>query len=206
MPMPLRCDLGLVCRNIALAGLTHAIILVFFNCNARFIDYGRGYVLLVRIMRDRGLDVYRSDKYAQNLFAQGFEADEKVHRFAVECIMPSTLRRGLAMLGKRSAQLGLFEADKKIDWDDTQQKDELLQSIVADADRLLDLAREKLSMCSQASAEGQRLREAAGLLSQILLQDIEREAEGAAVKEGVSADRVVSVQDPEMRHGRKSKA
>jgi len=110
------------------------------------------------------------------------------------------------MLGERSAQLGLFEADKKIDWDDTQQKDELLQSIVADADRLLELAREKLSMCSQASAEGQRLREAAGLLSQVMLQDIEREAEGAAITEGVSADRVISVQDPEMHYGHKSKA
>jgi hypothetical protein len=50
----------------------------------------------------------------------------------------------------------------------------------------------------------QRLHEAAGLLAQLLMQDIEREVEGAHLKQGVSPDRVVSVHDPEMRHGRKS--
>jgi len=44
------------------------------------------------------------------------------------------------------------------------------------------------------------------LLSQLLLQDVERRPEGASIKEGVSRDRVISVHDPEMRHGRKSKA
>jgi hypothetical protein len=35
-------------------------------------------------------------------------------------------------------------------------------------------------------------------------QDIERRADGIHLKQGVSPDRVVSVFDPEMRHGRKS--
>lgn len=68
-------DIGLASRNIVMTGLTRAVILSFFDCNARFMDYGGGYGLLVRLMRDRGLDFYRSDKYAPNLFAQGFEAD-----------------------------------------------------------------------------------------------------------------------------------
>jgi hypothetical protein len=38
----------------------------------------------------------------------------------------------------------------------------------------------------------------------LLMQDIERQADGSRLKQGVSPDRVVSVHDPEMRHGRKS--
>jgi hypothetical protein len=53
-------------------------------------------------------------------------------------------------------------------------------------------------------APHQRLREAAGLLAQLLLQDIERQSDGPAIKEGVSRDRVVSVPDPAMRHGREN--
>ncbi len=46
--------------------------------------------------------------------------------------------------------------------------------------------------------------EAAGLLSQVVLQDVEGAPDGPAVRQGVAPDRVVSHSDPEMRHGRKS--
>ena len=72
-----RNDIGMASRNIAMTGLTQAIILACFDCNARFIDYGGGYGLLVRLMRDRGLDFYRYDRYTPNLFAQGFEANNE---------------------------------------------------------------------------------------------------------------------------------
>ena len=38
----------------------------------------------------------------------------------------------------------------------------------------------------------------------LLLQDVERQEDGPALKDGVSRDRIPSVHDPEMRHGRKS--
>ena len=41
-------------------------------------------------------------------------------------------------------------------------------------------------------------------LGQLLLQDVERKDDKAVLKQGVSRDRIVSVHDPEMRHGRKS--
>ena len=50
----------------------------------------------------------------------------------------------------------------------------------------------------------QRIVEASELLGQLLLQDVERTEEGVCLKEGVSRDRMVSVHDPEMRHGHKS--
>lgn len=96
------------------------------------------------------------------------------------------------------------EAD--IDWADARARQTFLRDIVADADRLLEMARQTLLAYEAQSAEHQKVTEAAELLGQLLLQDIERTPEGASIKEGVSRDRVVSVHDPEMRHGRKSKA
>ena len=54
------------------------------------------------------------------------------------------------------------------------------------------------------SAERQRIVAAAELLGQLLLQDVERTEGGASLRDGVSRDRMMSVHDPEMRHGHKS--
>ncbi|MDO8673492.1 MAG: IS1182 family transposase [Dehalococcoidia bacterium] len=96
------------------------------------------------------------------------------------------------------------EAD--VDWENAKARQKFLQGIVADADRLLETARQTLTKYLLDSDEYKQLTEAAELLSQLLLQDIERQPAGASIKEGVAKDRVVSVHDPEMRHGRKSKA
>jgi len=68
-------DVGMVSRNIALAKITKAIIPVFFDRKAKFLDYGGGYGLYVRMMRDFGYEFYWIDKYCQNIFARGFEAE-----------------------------------------------------------------------------------------------------------------------------------
>lgn len=69
-------DIGMVSRNIANAKISKAIISVFFDPGARFVDYGGGYGMFVRIMRDYGFAFYRSDKYCRNLFAKGFDLEE----------------------------------------------------------------------------------------------------------------------------------
>ena len=79
-----------------------------------------------------------------------------------------------------------------------------LQGVVADADRLLDLGRQVLAGLPSTDPEHTRVRAVADLLTQLLAQDIERRPDGAVLRQGVSPDRVVSVHDPEMRHGRKS--
>jgi len=99
-----------------------------------------------------------------------------------------------------------IKGEASIDWDDAEQRKAFLGGIVADADRLLDKARQALADYAEGSDERQQLLEAAELLVQLLLQDIERNADGVVIKQGVSPDRVVSVHDPEMRHGRKSKS
>jgi len=94
------------------------------------------------------------------------------------------------------------EAD--IDWADARARQRFLSQIVADADHLLEVARQALGDLAPDAEERTRLSEAAALLEQPLLQDVTRTADGAAITQGVAADRVVSVEDPEMRHGRKS--
>jgi hypothetical protein len=97
-----------------------------------------------------------------------------------------------------------LKGEAAIDWDDPKARQTFLREIVADADRLLDQTRSVLVDMPAENPEHARMVEAADLLAQILVQDIERHGDGAVLHEGVSPDRVVSVHDPQMRHGRKS--
>ena len=76
-------DVGAVQRNIELAALTQAVIQQFFRADERFLDYGGGYGLFVRLMRDRGFDFRWSDRYAPNLLSRGFEAAAETGGFEV---------------------------------------------------------------------------------------------------------------------------
>ncbi len=69
-------DVGLVSRNIHLSNLTEKIIKKAFNIHSKFIDFGGGYGLFVRIMRDKGFNFYRQDVYCDNLFAEFFDVSD----------------------------------------------------------------------------------------------------------------------------------
>lgn len=94
----------------------------------------------------------------------------------------------------------------EIDWSDAGARRGLLQTIVADADRLLERVRTARGLLEANSPEDAALAEAAGLLARVLAQNIERTEAGPAVHQGVAEDRMPAVQDPEVRHGRKSSA
>jgi glycosyltransferase involved in cell wall biosynthesis len=68
-------DVGLAFRNLSFSKITQNLLFNFFNHQAKFLDYGGGYGLFVRLMRDAGFDFYWLDKFCQNIFAQGFEID-----------------------------------------------------------------------------------------------------------------------------------
>src|SRR3954462_13262903 len=70
-----RLDVGYVSRNVAHARMVHALIALCFNPRGKFIDFGGGYGMFVRMMRDLGFDFYWKDKYCQNLFAAEHVAD-----------------------------------------------------------------------------------------------------------------------------------
>lgn len=97
-----------------------------------------------------------------------------------------------------------LKGQEDVDWGDEGERRRFLEGIVADADRLLEMVRLARGKLREGSPEDEALVEAAGLLGRLLLQDVERKEEGPALRKGVAEDRVVSVHDPEMRHGRKS--
>ena len=65
-------------------------------------------------------------------------------------------------------------------------------------------ARDAQAGCAADSPERGQIVAAAQLLGPLLHQDVARPAAGVHLKKGVSRDRIMSVHDPEMRHGRKS--
>ena len=101
-----------------------------------------------------------------------------------------------------------IKGEAAIDWSDRKARAALLAEIVADADRLLELARQAWVELPEDSVQRQSIADAAELLGQLLLQDVERKSgdgdDGVSLKDGVSKDRMLSVHDPELRHGHKS--
>ena len=72
-------DVGLVSRNLALAQQTAVVVSLWFGGKGRFLDYGGGYGLFVRLMRDSGYDFFRYDSHCENLFARGFDMRSEVN-------------------------------------------------------------------------------------------------------------------------------
>ncbi len=106
-------------------------------------------------------------------------------------------------LGGRAKELvaSYLDRDRKaqIDWTDPAQRGEQLGVLVRDAESALGMALEQV--------EDEEVRAAGWLLTKILGDDIEEGEQGEPrIAQGTASDRVISVTDPEMRHGRKSKA
>jgi hypothetical protein len=72
-------DIGLIGRNLQMAYPTRKLILTCFDPTDKFIDYGGGYGIFVRLMRDQGFDFYRHDPLCKNLFADGFDASPNIN-------------------------------------------------------------------------------------------------------------------------------
>lgn len=66
-------DTGYIHRNLYLSRLVSWILYLFFDKNGKYLDYGGGYGVFVRLMRDIGFDFYWYDKFSPNLFSKGFE-------------------------------------------------------------------------------------------------------------------------------------
>jgi hypothetical protein len=72
-PLP---DIGAVSRSQKRQVLTYFLgKVVGLSASDKILDWGGGDGLLVRMLRDVGLDSYLYDKYAENRFAVGFEDD-----------------------------------------------------------------------------------------------------------------------------------
>jgi transposase len=91
------------------------------------------------------------------------------------------------------------ERKAEIDWSDPQARAAQLKVLVDDAETTLELATEQ--------ADDAEVREIGWLLTKILGDDIvSDEPDNPQIGEGTAPDRIISMTDPEMRHGRKSAA
>ena len=75
-------DTGMLARNLYFADVATVVLRLICNSSDRFLDFGGGYGIFVRLMRDRGFDYYWYDKYAQNLMARGFEGSSADTRYS----------------------------------------------------------------------------------------------------------------------------
>ena len=120
---------------------------------------------------------------------------------AIAALEPHELARsiGVPALAASSIKRGL-----DIDWNDPEQKAEAIKKLVQQIERLESWVREELG----DAAEQPPLCEQLATLAQLRDQDLEPDPKGGGprIREGVAQDRRISIEDPEMRHGRKSKS
>lgn len=93
------------------------------------------------------------------------------------------------------------DRDRKadIDWANAQERAAQVKVLVADAEAALTLAMEE--------SDDPDVRGTGWLLTKILGDDVVSDAQGdPQIGQGTAPDRIISVTEPQMRHGRKSKA
>jgi hypothetical protein len=108
---------------------------------------------------------------------------------------------GIPVLLESSVKKGL-----DVEWSDPEQKAEALQSLVAQLDALRRWVERRLPEQMKEPPLQQTLE----TLEKIVAQDLEPDpgggGGGARIRQGVAPDRRISIEDPQMRHGRKSKS
>lgn len=108
-------------------------------------------------------------------------------------------KAGVPILAHKSIKAAL-----DIEWSDPSQKSSAIVTLVEQLDRLEAWVRQELA----SEIDEQPLVEHLATLAQLRAQDLDPEPPGGKprIREGVAEDRRVSVEDPDMRHGRKSKS
>jgi hypothetical protein len=69
-------DVWMAGRTEGMRALTLLVIRALGLKRPRLFDWGGGNGLLVRMLRDAGIDAYRSDKYVPNYYAVGFDVED----------------------------------------------------------------------------------------------------------------------------------
>jgi transposase len=84
------------------------------------------------------------------------------------------------------------------EWDDRDAREALVDALAKDAYAALEALRER--------ALSEEEKSAGALVATVVGQDIEATAKGFRIVDGVAPDRVISIVDPEARHGHKTEA
>jgi hypothetical protein len=74
-------DTGLLSRNLDLLIRLLPLFKVLYPKGGKFLDYGAGYGVFPRLMRDRGYEFYSYDTYCKNIFSGDLVVDKLEQRF-----------------------------------------------------------------------------------------------------------------------------
>ena len=126
-------------------------------------------------------------------------------RKIVECmaeVLNTTKEEICAQAGAPLLASTSIKAALDVDWSDAEQKADALNRLCRQLDRLSAwMERRRLAEIEHAPLS--RYIEA---LAQVKAQDIEPAPGGVQLRQGVAEDRRISIEDADMRHGRKSKS
>ncbi|HJW76266.1 MAG TPA: IS1182 family transposase [Thermoleophilia bacterium] len=117
--------------------------------------------------------------------ALGTDVEEVCQQADVPLLMASSIKAGL-----------------DIDWGEAEAKSKALNRLCQQLDRLMAWVQRHAS-----KVEDEPLARYIEALTQVRAQDVESRPDGGLqIREGVAADRRISIEDADMRHGRKSKS
>jgi len=107
---------------------------------------------------------------------------------------------GMTLIGRSSVKAAL-----DIDWDDKDEQHRALQELLAEVIRLKQWLAAELN---EEQLQSSPLREALEQLTRVIEQDLEPDPDrgGERITRGTARDRQISISDPAMRHGRKSRS
>jgi hypothetical protein len=125
------------------------------------------------------------------------------------------LRGAATLLGRRAEEIAAcagapvflapsIKAGLDVDWTDPEEKAEAIGDLL----RQIDAVEEWIRAQAGQSAEEPPLKDLFEVVAKLREQDLDPnppDGGGPRIREGVAKDRLVSIEDPEMRHGRKSK-
>jgi len=182
------------------------------NHRKRLVEHGKeryAFDRFIAVGRAAGFIPDKVTLLTDTTWAKGAGAVQNTYTLIRKSMRKILRDLGYATPGKRrglSAQVQTLVGtyvDKnrkaEIDWADPEQRAAQLKALVQDAETVLDLAAEH--------SDDAELQASAWMLTKILGDDIvDDEGGDPQIAEGTAPDRIISITDPDMRHGRKSRA
>jgi hypothetical protein len=164
---------------------------------------------LLKVSREAGLLADKVTLLTDTTDAKGAGAVQDTYTLLRKGIRKLIKTMGYHLLGKRqgcSAEIerlisSYVDQDRRAeaDWSDPAVRQAQLKILVEDSEAALELA--------LAQADDPEVRSLGWMIAKILGDDVETNGSGEPqIAEGTAAERFISIEDPEMRHGRKSAA
>jgi hypothetical protein len=100
-------DTGIMWRNSQNALCVVSTLAAARRIRGRVLDHAGGYGILVRLLRDAGVEAHWEDKYCKNLLSRGFEADDKAYDLVTAFEVFEHLAHPLQELEAMLARAGL---------------------------------------------------------------------------------------------------